>query len=93
MGSDEPWVLPTGRPQNNIFTENTMIGGGETIKLTTADGTEFIDNTFEDAETVRFEDCEGTLMSGNTGLDGVEMKVTEGSCFANGTDPAYTPTC
>lgn len=92
-GTDEPWVLDTGRPQNNVFSDNTMIGGRESIKLTLADGTEFIDNTFEDADTLRFEDCENTLMSGNTGLQGVELKVTEGSCFAEGSDSDYTPTC
>lgn len=92
-GSDEPWVLPTGRPQNNVFSDNSIIGGRESIKLTFADGTEFLNNTFESADTVRFEDCTGTVMSGNTGLGAVELKVTDGSCFDGISDPAYTPAC
>ena len=70
-----------------------MTGANEGIKLTTADGTEFIDNTFIDTDTIRFEDCEDTVMSGNTGLDGVELKVYEDSCFSSSSDAAYTPKC
>lgn len=92
-GSDEPWVLDTGRPQNNIFTGNILVGARETIKLTTADGTQFVDNTFEDASTVRFEDCTETVMSGNTGLEDIELKITDGSCFDESSDAAYTPVC
>lgn len=85
--------MDTGRPQNNIFSDNIMTGGSEGIKLTVADGTEFIDNTFVDTDTIRFEDCTGTVMSGNTGLDGVELKVYDDSCFAAASDDAYTPNC
>ena len=92
-GSDDPWVVDSGRPQDNIFSENTIIGGDESIKLTTADGTQFTDNAFEDADTIRFKDCEDTLMSGNTGLDDVTLKVTDGSCFDEDSDSAYTPVC
>lgn len=72
-----------------------MTGGRETIKLTVADGTEFIDNTFEGATAVRFENSTGTVMSGNTGLDDVdlELKITEGSCFDQSSDPLFTPIC
>lgn len=93
MGSDDPWVVDSGRPQDNIFSDNTITGGDESIKLTTADGTEFVDNTFEDADTVRFKDCADTLMSGNTGLEDVDLKVTDGSCFHVDSDAAYIPTC
>ena len=58
-----------------------------------ADGTEFIDNTFKSAKTVRFEDCEGTIMSGNTGLNSVELKVTDASCFDKTSDSDYKPVC
>ena len=94
-GSDSPWTVSSGRPQDNIIMGNTMTGGRETIKLTVADGTEFIDNTFEGATTARFENSTWTVMSGNTGLDDVdlELKVTEGSCFDMSSDPLFTPTC
>lgn len=92
-GSDDPWVVDSGRSQDNVFSDNTIIGGDESIKLKEADGTQFIDNAFEDADTIRFHDCEDTLMSGNTGLDDVELKVTGGSCFDDDSDSDYTPTC
>ncbi|CAM9348065.1 unnamed protein product, partial [Laminaria digitata] len=94
-GTDLPWTVSSARPQDNLITGNTMIGGRETIKLTVADGTEFIDNTFEGATTVRFENSTSTVMSGNTGLDDadLELKVTEGSCFDQSSDPLFTPTC
>ena len=86
-------MADSGRSQDNIFSDNTLSGGQETIKLTMADGTEFIDNTFKSAKTVRFEDCEGTIMSGNTGLNSVELKVTDGSCFDKTSDSDYKPVC
>lgn len=92
-GSDDPWVADSGRSQDNIFSDNTISGGQESIKLSMADGTEFIDNTFKSAKTVRFEDCEGTLMSGNTGLDKVSLKVSDGSCFNKKSDRDYKPVC
>lgn len=92
-GTDEPWVVASGRLQNNIFSDNTITGGTETIKLRVADGTEFLDNKFEEATTARFEDCSGTLLSGNTGLDGTKLRITDGSCFGKGSDNTYTPVC
>lgn len=92
-GSDEPWVVDSGRMKDNQITDNTIIGGPESIKLASADGTEFIDNDFEDPEKIRFEDCSGTVMSGNTGLDDVELSVTEGACFDDESDSAFTPVC
>eukprot|EP00904_Undaria_pinnatifida_P005798 jgi/Undpi1/2348/HiC_scaffold_13.g05731.m1 len=92
-GSDDPWVVDSGRPQDNIFSDNTITGGDESIKLKQADGTQIIDNKFEDPDTIRFEDCEETLVSGNTGLDDADLKVTDGSCFDGDSDSEYTPTC
>ena len=92
-GSDSPWVVDSGRPLNNIFSGNTIIGARESIKLTVADGTQFIDNKFKAAGTTRFEDSIGTVVSGNTGLDRVKLKVTAGSCFGRRSDTTYTPRC
>ena len=85
--------MESGRSQDNIFQENTIIGGLESIKIKEADGTQFIDNTFEDVTTIRFDDAEGTVVSGNTGLDDAELKVNNGACFSEASDAAYTPTC
>lgn len=92
-GSDEPWVVDSGRMKDNVVTDNTIIGGHESIKLGAADGTEFIDNKFEDPDKIRFLDCTGTVMSGNTGLDDVELSTTDGACFDDKSDSAFTPVC
>ena len=92
-GSDNSWVADSGQSQDNIFSDNTISGGEQTIKLTMADGTEFIDYTFENAKTVRFENCEGTLMSGNIGLRSVELKITDCSCFDITSDSDYKRFC
>ena len=93
LGSDAPDVADSGRSQDNLFQDNTIIGGLESITITEADGTQFIDNKFEDATTIRFEDATGTIMSGNTGLDDAELKVADGACFDAASDADYTPTC
>lgn len=93
LGSDAPWVADSGRSQDNIIMDNTIIGGPESIKLGSADGTEFIDNTFEDPAKIRFQDSTGTIMSGNTGLDDVKLRITDGACFDAKSDSAFTPVC
>ena len=93
LGSDAPWVVDSGRSQDNIITGNTIIGGPESIKLGSADGTEFIDNAFEDPAKIRFQDSTGTVMSGNTGLNGVKLRITDGACFDAKSDSAFTPVC
>ncbi|CAN0426203.1 unnamed protein product, partial [Ectocarpus sp. 12 AP-2014] len=59
LGSDEPDVLSSGRSQNNVFSQNSFSGAEETIKIKEADGTQFLDNTFEvgdaDGLVVRFD--------------------------------------
>ena len=92
-GSDAPWVMDSGRLQDNTFSHNTIIGARESIELTVADGTAFVDNTFKNTKTIRFEDSMGTVMSGNTGLDRIKLKVTDGSCFNQRSDAAYNPIC
>ena len=86
-------MVDSGRSQDNIFKENTFVGGDESLKIKEADGTQFIDNTFEDATTIRFDDATEILMSGNTGLDDVEVKVANGACFDEDSDGDYSPTC
>ena len=83
----------SGRSQDNVFSGNTITGGDETIKLTVADGTEFIDNAFKSAKLMRFEDAKGTIMSGNTGLDNAKLKVSKGACFDKKSDSRYKPVC
>ena len=76
--------------QDNLFQDNAITGGDESTTLASADGTEFVDNTFTDAMMIRFEDCTGTVMTGNSGLDDVNLKVTDGSCFDSSADAVYT---
>eukprot|EP00904_Undaria_pinnatifida_P005796 jgi/Undpi1/2346/HiC_scaffold_13.g05729.m1 len=93
-GSDSPFVVDSGRVKDNIVMDNMIIGGGkESVKLKAANGTQLIDNTFDDPTKIRFDNSYETLISGNTGLDNVKLRVTYGSCFAEGTDGAYTPLC
>ena len=92
-GSDDPWVVDSGRMQDNIISDNIIIGGPESIKLGSADGTQFIDNTFEDPTKIRFQDSSETLMSGNTGLDNAKLRIVDGACFDKKSDSAFTPTC
>ena len=87
-------MVDSGRLQDNIVRDNTIIGGGkESIKLKAADGTQIIDNTFVDPANFRFQDSLGTVVSGNTGLDDIKVRVTYGSCFDGSSDAAYTPDC
>lgn len=86
-------MVDSGRPQNNVFSDNTITGGDESIKLTVADGTEFIDNTFEGVTALRFDDSKGTVMSGNTGVNNVELRISNGACFGKISDAGFTPVC
>ena len=93
-GSDAPTVVASGRLKDNVVKNNIIIGGGkETIKLKAADGLQIVDNTFINPAKTRFQDCFGTVVSGNTGLDGIRVRVTHGSCFDASSDAAYTPIC
>ena len=83
--------MASGRSQGNCFRENTMIGGTETLKITDADGTEFIGNSFEDAATIRFDDAARTLMTGNTGLSDTKLKVHNGASFDRHSDFGFEP--
>ncbi|CAM9817868.1 unnamed protein product, partial [Laminaria digitata] len=91
LGSDAPDVADSGRSQDNVFQENNIIGGVESIKLLDADGTQFIDNTFEDATTIRFNDAKKTLMSGNIGLNMSKLKVVNGASFDASSDYGFEP--
>lgn len=93
VGSDDPYVSDSGRSYNSIFRNNEFVGGEESIKIKEADGFQFVDNEFSEASVVRFDETEGTLMSGNTGLDDVEVKTLGGSCFDSASDSDWTPTC
>lgn len=86
-------MTDSGRSQDNVFSDNTVTGSDETIKLTVADGTEFIDNTFKSAKLMRFEDAEGTVMSGNTGLNSASLKVSNGACFDKKSGSRFKPVC
>ncbi|CAM9879543.1 unnamed protein product, partial [Sphacelaria rigidula] len=81
-GSDLPEVMDTGRNQRNVFVNNIVRGGPQSIKFGKSDHTWVITNTFEDAKIIQFEDCTETWVTNNSGLDDVEVKVQEGSCFA-----------
>lgn len=93
QGSDLPDVSTTGRSQDNLFSENQITGGEETIKLKESDGTAFIDNTFDNVTTIRFDNTTEVLMKGNTGLEYVEIKVINGACFDDDSDSEFEPEC
>ena len=93
LGSDGPDVVDSGRSQANIFQDNTFIGGLESLKIKEADGTQFIDNKFEDVKTIRFDDATETLMSGNSGLGDIELKVRNSACFDEDSDDEFEPIC
>lgn len=92
-GSDHPWVTDSGRSQNNLFRRNTLVGGLESIKITSADRARLNGNTFQDAIKIRFENSTGTVMLNNSGLDTVDLRVTEGACFHRASDAAFVPVC
>lgn len=84
-------MVLSGRSQDNIFRDNTLIGGKESLKIMTADGTQFLDNTFEQALTIRFDNATKTTMSGNTGLTNAKLKVANGASFDERSDLGYEP--
>nr|BDX99461.1 mannuronan C5-epimerase [Cladosiphon okamuranus] len=93
LGSDLPETVDSGRSQNNVFSQNTIVGGQESIKIKEADGTQFLDNVFEDALVVRFDNATVNLMQGNAGLEEAQLIVTNGACFDGDSDAGYEPVC
>ena len=91
LGSDEPEVLVSGRSKDNIFRENIIIGGIESLTVKESDGTQFVENSFQDAAAIRFDNAERTVMLGNTGLDGIKLKVTNGASFNAISDHGFEP--
>ena len=85
-------MTKSGRSKRNNFKRNTIIGGGEAIKLSSADFTRFKGNTFQDTTKIRFENSKKTVMRNNKGLDDVEMRITE-ACFHRVSDAAFVPIC
>lgn len=92
LGSDGPDVVDIGRPQNNMFESNTIIGGPQAIKLKEADGTKIINNVFEEPEKIEFNLTTDTYFTGNMGLDDVEIKVTD-SCFTESDVEELSDSC
>ena len=91
LGTDAHDVVDSGRSQDNIFRENNIIGGAESIKLMDADGTQFINNTFQDATTIRFSDATKTVMAGNIGLKNSKLKVADGASSDARSDKGFEP--
>lgn len=91
-GSDSPEVADSGRPQNNVFDGNTIVGGKQSIKIKEADGTQIINNVFKDAKFIEWLDSEDNLVADNTGLDDVKMSVDD-SCFVKGSDEDFKRRC
>lgn len=92
-GTDLPYEAASGRMQDLEVISNTFEGGNEAIKLQQADSTVFLSNSFNTTATIRFADSNDTLMSGNTGLDGTEVKIRDSACFDPASDPEFTPVC
>lgn len=96
VGSDAPDTDEgkDGRPYDNTYSGNTMSGATESIKLKDADGMVFENNKFTgDNLVIRFDNSTDTVMTGNTGLGSVELKVFNEACFSSESDAEYTPTC
>lgn len=91
-GSDDPDVVDSGRAQNNIFDGNTVVGGPQSIKMKESDGTQIINNEFVDAVLVEWDDTTDNLVADNTGLDDVELDLSD-ACFAEGSDDRFEPLC
>lgn len=92
LGSDGPDVVDTGRPQNNVFDSNTILGGPQAIKLKEADGTKITNNYFEEPTKIEFNLTTGTYFTGNTGLEDAEVKATD-SCFAESDVEELSESC
>lgn len=70
-----------------------MSGGAEAIKLKEADGMVFDSNAFSGNDlVVRFVNSTEVVVTGNTGLGSVELKVVD-ACFSPESDEEYAPTC
>ncbi|CAM9404971.1 unnamed protein product [Laminaria digitata] len=91
LGADLPEVEWSGQTQSNLFQENIIIGGIESLTVKESDGNQFVNNAFEDAATIRFDDAARTVMLGNTGLDDTTLKVTNGASFDKISDNGYEP--
>lgn len=91
LGADLPEVEWSGQTQSNLFQENIIVGGIESLTVKESDGNQFVDNAFEDAATIRFDDAARTVMLGNTGLDDTRLKVTNGASFDKISDKGYEP--
>lgn len=92
LGSDGPDVVDTGRPHNNVFEANTILGGPQAIKLKEADGTKIIKNFFEDPGKIEFNLTTETYFTGNMGLEDVEIKATD-ACFAESDVKELSDSC
>ena len=88
-------MVESGRPQNNVFSGNLIVGADEAIKLKESDDMQFLDNVFVNTTTLRFNDSTGVVMIGNSGLDldEVELKVSNGACFDGSSDSGFEPVC
>lgn len=87
--------MESGRPRNNVFSDNLIVGSMEAIKLKESDGMQFIGNTFVYTTAIRFDDSTGVVMLDNSGLDidEVELKVDNGACFEASSDADFEPVC
>lgn len=83
--------MGSGRSHDNLFKENTIIGGIESITVKESDRTQFVKNAFKDAAKIRFDDAERTVMLGNTGLEDTRVKVANGAYFDKTSDHGYEP--
>ena len=78
-----PWIRRARRgavstiPGQRISLQ-PRFGGVEQTKLM---GTKLINNTFDDATTMRFNDAKKTVMMGNIGLNNNNLKVANGASF------------
>ena len=88
-------MVESGRPQNNVFSDNLIVGSKEAIKLKESDGMQFIGNTFVNTTVIRFNDSTDVVMLNNTGLDmdEVELKIDNGACFDSSSDEDFEPVC
>lgn len=87
-----------GRPQDNIYDSNIINGGPQAIAFRKTDGSQLINNSFDNPGLVEYANSSGNIVRGNTGLEswiefvhsGLVVNLVDPICF-NETDEFALP--
>lgn len=91
-GSDAPDTVDSGYPQRNVWINNTVEGGPQSIKFKQSDYNTLVNNVFTDPGVLQFNLSTQNEMINNEGLEDMELKV-ENSCFTEESDEEFQPRC